>query len=229
MVNRLTLDTGRKARRNTNEIPMLEPLDVVEILKKAECDRDACLVALLYLSGRRVQEILALQKKDFSFSNPERVSFKTFNEKCFKPYRVGRFSIMKKGQYTLRWKGWVIPYNTRYYEAINPQYSPQGLSGLLLNHFVVDYLAKLKDDEYLFAPHRDYGRLYLNQSRAYQIIRKMDERLWLHAFRHINFTRLARVYKDNPLGMHSLTYHHRFETTIGYIRDIEKGDRLKEI
>jgi integrase len=209
---------------------MLEPEEVAQILTKAECNRDACLVSLLYLAGRRIQEILSLQRKDFSLSNPKRVVFSTFNEKSFKLYKQGKYNIPKNGVYvTKRYNGFVIPYTTRYYERIECEYSTQGVSGKLLNHFVVEYLATLKDDSYLFAPFKDYGRDYINQSRAYQIVRKMDDRLWLHSFRHINFTRMARVYQDNPLGMHTLTHHKRFESTIGYIRDVEKGSRLDKL
>jgi integrase len=230
MVNTLTLETGRKPRRNTNNIPMLEPEEVVQILTKAECNRDACLVSLLYLTGRRVQEILSLQKKDFSLSNPNRVVFRTFNEKCFRLTKQGRFSIMKNGEFTKKAKnGLVVKYTQRFYEMIEPEYSPIGVSGKLLNHYVIDYLATLKDEDYLFAPFKDYGRAYINQSRAYQIVRKMDDRLWLHSFRHINFSRLAKIYKNNPIDMHFITFHHRFDSTMEYIHNVEKTNKLKKM
>jgi integrase len=221
-LNKQTLITGRVPRRNSNEIPILEPQEVTTILERSECSRDACLVAILYLSGRRIQEILTLRKRDFILSNPERVTFKTFNEKVFRLERKGRFTYPIEGKFSR--KG--VSYTTRWYEMIQPQYSPNGLSGKLLHPYVIAHLDQLKDEDYLFAPKSHSDRPYINQSRAYDILRKMDDRLWLHAFRHMTFTRLARLYKDNPLGLHSLTFHKRFDSTIGYIQDVEKGDKL---
>ena len=236
MTNTKTLETGRTPRRSTTEIPILEPAEVNQILSKSACLRDACLVALLYLTGRRIGEVLPLRWVDFVTSNPSLITFKTFNEKSFRRKRTAKYSIEKHGLYFYVEKfsdgtKKKIPYTTRWYESIEPQWSKNGPSGSLLTHYVLDHLNKLKEDgdDYLFPPHRRSSRDYINQPRAYQIIRALDERLWLHAMRHIGFTRMARVYRDDPVAMHRQTFHKRFESTLGYIKEEEKGDKLAKL
>ena len=230
MVNTKTLKTGRVPRRSTSEIPILEPLEVDQIVQKSVCPRDACLVVTPYLSGRRIGEVLPLRKLDFTLTQPSLITYKTFNEKSFRMKKTGRYTIPKMGNFTLKKRdGTIINYDTRYYEAIEPQWSRDGPSGKLLSHYVEDYLATLSDEDYLFPPYRRSSRDYINQPRAYQILRALDERLWLHALRHIDFTRMARVYKDDPVAMHRLTFHKRFESTLEYIHEEEKEDKLTKL
>jgi hypothetical protein len=59
-------------------------------------------------------------------------------------------------------------------------------------------------------------------------LRRLDDRLWLHALRHLSFTELAKLYKDNPLAMHKITFHRRFDNTIKYIHLIEAEDKLRD-
>jgi hypothetical protein len=145
------------------------------------------------------------------------VVFKTFNEKSFRSKRRSPFIVSR------------IEYPERFYEQIEPEYSTMGPSGQLLDHYVKAHLHPLKAEEYLFPPHRSSSRRYINQPRAYQIIRALDERLWLHAMRHIDFTRMAEIYQDDPVAMHRLTFHRRFESTLNYIKNVEKGDKLKKM
>ena len=232
MTNTKTLETGRTPRRSTTEIPILEPEEVDQILSKSVCSRDACLVALLYLIGRRIGEVVPLRLGDFVTSNPRVITVKTFNEKSFRQTRVGRYNVIKHGNYKMKKKdGTIVNYDTRYYEAIEPSFSTQGPSGKRLGHYVTNYLFLLKYDggDYLFPPYRRSSRDYINQPRAYQIIRALDERLWLHAMRHMDFTRMARVYRKNPVAMHRLTFHKRFESTLEYIKEEEKGDKLAKL
>ena len=224
MVNTKTLKTGRVPRRSTSEIPILEPEEVDQILKKAAHPRDACLVATPYLSGRRIGEVLPLRKLDFTLTQPSLITYKTFNEKSFRRKRTSKYSIEKHGSYFYVEKfsdgtKTKIPYTTRWYESIEPGWSRDGPSGKLLSHYVEDYLKELGEEDYLFPPYRRSPRDYINQPRAYQILRALDERLWLHALRHIDFTRMARVYKEDPVAMHRLTFHKRFESTLGYIAE----------
>ncbi len=234
MVNNQTLETGRVPRRSASEIPILEPVELDQILQRSECKRDACLVATPYLSGRRIGEVLPLRKLDFTLTNPSLITFKTFNEKSFRRKRTSRYSVEKRGDY-FYWEKYSdgtkkkIPYATRWYEAISPQWSREGPSGSLLSQYVTDHLEDLEDGDYLFPPYRRSSRDYINQPRAYQILRALDERLWLHALRHIDFTRMARVYRDDPVAMHRLTFHKRFESTLGYIAQEKKKDKLAEL
>ncbi len=230
MVNTLTLETGRVPRRSASEIPILEPEELDQILLKAEYPRDACLVATPYLSGRRIGEVLPLRKRDFTLTNPSLITFKTFNEKSFRQRKTGKFTIPKTGNFKLKKKdGTIINYDTRFYESIKPQWSKEGPSGRLLSHYVENYLDTLSDEDYLFPPYRSSSRDYINQPRAYQILRALDERLWLHALRNINFTRMARVYKEDPVAMHRLTFHKRFESTLNYIQEEKKENKLAKL
>lgn len=235
MTNTKTLETGRVPRRSTSEIPILEPEEVGEILERAEHPRDACLVALLYLMGRRIGEVLPLRKADFTLSDPRVITVKTFNEKSFRRKRTSRFNVEKHDDYIYVEKfsdgtKTRTPYTTRYYEAIEPSYNRGGVSGAILSHYVEKHLEVLEDTDYLFPPHRRSPRDFINQPRAYQILRALDERLWLHALRHMDFTRMARLYKDDPVAMHRLTFHKQFESTLEYIHTEEdKGDRLAKL
>lgn len=230
MVNYNTLETGRVPRRNVIEIPIIEPKELEQILKKARYKRDACMIALLYLTGRRIGEILPLKKSDFILTNLQRVAFKTFNEKSFRQVRKRPYIVEKPGVYHYKEKdGTLREYYMRYYEQIQPEYNPTGASGQLLDHYVKSHLFDLQSDDYLFSPYRRSSRPYINQSNAYQILRKLDDRLWLHAMRHIDFTRMAEIYREDPVAMHRLTFHKRFESTMGYIKNLEKGDKLVKL
>ncbi len=221
-------------RRSTSEIPILEPIDLDQILQRSACKRDACLVAIPYLSGRRILEVLPLRKMDFTLTDPRVITYKTFNEKSFRRKRTSRYSVEKHGDYFYYEKysdgtKKKIPYTTRWYEAIAPQWSREGPSGSLLSHYVTDHLTDLEEGDYLFPPYRRSQRDYINQPRAYQILRALDERLWLHALRHMDFTRMARVYVEDPVAMHRLTFHKRFESTLGYIAQEKKEDKLAKL
>lgn len=232
MTNTRTLETGRVPRRSTSEIPILEPEEIDQICMKAVYPRDSCLIALLYLIGRRIGEVVPLRLGDFVTSNPRVITVKTFNEKSFRQTRAGRYNIVKHGDYKMKKKdGTIVNYDTRYYESIEPSFSTQGPSGKLLGHYVTNYLFLLKYDggDYLFPPYRRSSGEHIKQSRSYQILRALDERLWLHAMRHMDFTRMARVYKKNPVAMHRLTFHKRFESTLEYIHEEGKGDNLAKL
>ena len=130
---------GRNTRRKPALLPILEPEDIDEICAKASVPRDACLIALLYLSGRRVEEILGLKAGDFFTSDTGIVSFTTFNEKSYRSEHNPPFTIKRKG---------------RFYEAIRPRFSTRSPSGLILGHYVVDHVAGLDPGDYVFAQRR---------------------------------------------------------------------------
>jgi len=187
------------------------------------------LVALLYLSGRRILEILPLRKMDFNRSNPDKISFKTLNEKTFRLRRVGKYIIERHGDFVKNTVNGPVRYTTRFYELIEPEFSLIGPSGRVLGHYVLDYLDSLGEGDFLFPPYRASKRTHINQPRAYNVLRKMDGRLWLHAVRHINFTRMAKVFEEDPLSMHSLTFHKRFDSTMSYIHIAKKERKLNEL
>lgn len=215
-----------KTRRSVRLIPPISPLELRNIILRLNRPRDRCLIALLYLSGRRIGEILPLQKRDFDFSQSGFLSFRTFNEKTFRvnktrDYRYERVNPNKANR---------VLHPIVYYQEIYPKFALDSPSGKALAEFVLDYLATLRDEDYLFAPERVfYDRKYINIHRAYQILREADERLWLHALRHLRFTAYGRAYRDDPLAMHPLTFHRRFESTLTYIRPAQTDERLRQI
>lgn len=199
-------------RRKPSLEKILSPGQVEEICTKAS-PRDACLVALLYLTGRRINEVLPLRAQDFSIVE-NRVIFKTLNLKSFRKEKRTPFTIS---------------YNGKWYEEILPMFSFTGPSGEALGKYVLNYLGQLRPDEFLFAPERASRSKYINRFRAYQIIRALDNGLWLHLFRHMAFTRFARVYRDNPVAMHRITFHRKFESTLNYIQTLSAEDRLDKV
>ena len=232
MTNKKTVLTGRKVRRPSTEVPILPSEEIAEICSRANNQRDACLVALLYLTGRRIEEVLPLRKQDFNVARPNFkieesdyiVSFTTRNEKSWRREKQGKFNIPIVRKDKATGEDGVF-----YYEKIEPSFSLLSPSGKILGPYVMNHLDSIYPHSYLFPPYKASGGDHINQPRAYQIIRKLDERLWLHAMRHLAFTRWAEVYKANPTSMHELTFHKQFESTLKYIHDLEKKSRQREI
>ena len=195
---------GDKRRRVENTLPLTYG-DIALIVYEIDEPRDRCLIALLYLSGRRICEILHLQKKDFKVE-PHRISFETFNLKVYRSKKQGRYTIQRKG---------------RFYERIRPHFRIDTKSGKRLSIYVIEYLHRLNDNDYLFPPLRK-GASYIGYKMAYKIIRKYFPDAWPHLFRHERFTEASKIYKDDPVGMHRYTFHKRFESTLEYIRRLEE-------
>lgn len=211
-----------KNRRSKSQIPQLSPSELRNILEsKAERLRDSCLIALLYLSGRRIGEVLPLQKRDFNFNETRFLSFRTFNEKTYRSYPSSDYKLESMMES-------IHGPQVVYYEEINPKFSLHSPSGRELSPFILKHLESLSDQDYLFAPLRR-NRKFINASRAYQIITAMEPRLWLHALRHLRFTAYGRAYRDNPMAMHDITFHKRFESTMEYIRPAEVEERLQRV
>jgi integrase len=78
-------------RRDIKMSPPFSLAFLVEICVSAINTRDACLIALLFLSGRRIKEVLELRKKDLIISE-EDLGFYTFNEKTFRSKQSGDYS-----------------------------------------------------------------------------------------------------------------------------------------
>lgn len=200
---------GGYIRRKVEDYPVgtVEKLD--EICSRTDNPRTRALIALLYLSGRRIGEVIGLRKLDFNIFH-DRVSFKTFNEKVFRSRPVGRYKIEVNG---------------RYYEEIQPYWLLNSESGKVLSHYVLDYLEQLDSGDFVFK--KEKGEGHIGRQMAYISVRRAAPELWLHLLRHWRFTHLARVYRDNPVAMHRRTFHKRFESTLEYIHAEE--DREKEL
>lgn len=210
-------------RRNAKDIKSkISWKELASKLEYAE-PRDACLIALLYLSGRRISEVLGLKKLDFMVED-NRISFETFNEKDYRKTQQGEYTVeryvkqhMFKGRKSEPYEGIL------FYRKINPHWLVKSESGILTHH-VMDRLNSLKDDEYLFKSLR--GKQYISRQMAYIILRRMFPNSWLHLLRHERFTEAAKLYVDDPIAMHRFTFHKRFESTLEYIREQKEKERI---
>jgi len=210
-----------KKRRKSEQVIILSPEEIDEICRRAKTPRDACLIALLYLSGRRINEVLPLQKKHFTIRG-NLVFFETFNEKSYRLKPQGDFQIPRQVKFK-NYEG------TVYYQSITPFFSLTSKSGRILGHYVMNYLRELDSEDYLFKPSKNSKKPHINMHRAYQILRELDDRLWLHALRHMRFTLLAKVYREDPISMHRLTFHRKFESTLEYIHREEDLKKIEEV
>ena len=192
-------------RRQVDSVQPLTWTKIENQLTVIDDPRAQCLIALLYLSGRRINEVLHLQKKDFKVE-PNRISFETFNEKVYRKKPTGDFQI---------------PRNGRYYERIHPHWRTDTDSGESLTVFLIQTLDSLpKPTDYLFPRLKGVGHIHCNM--AYKIVRFYFPDAWPHLFRHERFTEVAKAYQQDPVAMHRFTFHKRFESTLQYIRNLEE-------
>lgn len=210
-----------------------KPINFEDIaLKCLDLDpRDSCLIALLYLSGRRVCEVLGLQKKDFKIEE-KRISFQTFNEKVFRKNQQSDFTMKLTidRQRALKDKDNKIIYPKQYekyrdelyFQKIRPHWRTDTDSGKALTVFVTERVGSLADSDYLFQRERWPESKPIGRFMAYKIVRFNFPDIWPHFLRHERFTEVAKVYRNDPVAMHRFTYHRRFESTLQYIRNLEE-------
>ncbi len=196
---------GDKRRKVEDVKPLsFQDLEQVCISIHEDDPRAACLIALLYLSGRRICEVLELQKKSFKVEE-KRISFETFNEKVYRKKPTGNFQI---------------PIGERFYERIRPHWRTDTESGKALTIFVANTLASLDQESYLFKSLR--SKEPIGYPMAYKIVRFNLPDAWPHLLRHERFTEVSKVYRSDPVAMHRFTFHKRFESTLQYIRNLEE-------
>ena len=194
---------GSKRRKIEDTKPL--DLDHLETKLYDMEPRDSCLVALLYLSGRRITEILGLKKKDFKIED-KRISFETFNEKVYRKKQTGAFTIL---------------IGDRYYERIRPHWRTDIGTGKRLTIFVAKRLGSLSELDHLFNAYK-HSNHPIGYQMAYKIVRFNFPDTWPHLYRHERFTEVAKAYRSDPVAMHRFTFHKRFESTLQYIRDLEE-------
>src|SRR4030043_6067 len=194
---------GDKRRSAVNiEIKTLDYL--VNICLVSENTRDSCLIALLFLSGRRLGEILHLKKSDIKVTN-DFMSFETFNEKCFRKEKQGNYSILIKD---------------RYYEKINVSFSVTSEAYRNLGQFITTHLESIKDNDHIFERFRGEG--HIGRSMAYCVVKFLCPDVWPHWFRHQRFSMVTEQLKDLPTAdliysLKDFTKHHRTDSTLAYV------------
>lgn len=202
-----------KARRKPKDVRSFSARKLREICLSMKSIRDRCLMAMLYLSGRRISEIIGLLRKDVEITEDHHLKINTLNLKTYRSIKTGNYRILR---------------GSRYYEEIQIEFSLTSKTGKLLGEFITDHIEYLWEEGYIFQRSRG-GRGHINRHRAYQIIAGSHPDLWPHLLRHQRFTDIAPVFKDDPLAMHQFTKHKRFETTMQYIRKAELEEKLEQI
>jgi len=225
-----TNSKGQPIRRSAKETSIKTLAYLNQKLSVVTEPRDACLVALLYLSGRRIGEVLELKKRDFTYLG-KHLSFKTLNEKVYRQKPQSEFTFHVEGVFfradpKTKEK---IEYHDRYYQEIHPEFSLTSPSGKLLGHYVTDYLEKLDDMSYVFKHLRGGGVDHIRYSMGLLIVRYILPDLWPHFLRHNRFTHLAQAFKDDPFALHRVTFHKRMESTMEYVHEEKTSQRLDEV
>lgn len=182
------------------------------ICDKAENSRDACLVALTFLSGRRIGELLELKRRDVQIYEDE-ISLVTFNEKSFREKPSGTYKLQR---------------GDRYYEEIRPAFPTVGPTGALLSPYVLKHLETLEPLDYVLHDLRNKS-VHIGRRQALKIVVKLEPSIWLHWLRHERFSQVVQVYRDDLMSFHDFTLHKRLETSLGYVRRARTQERLKEI
>lgn len=203
-------------RRSAKNLEIKPPEYISDICLRSEHTRDSCLISLLYLSGRRINEVLHLKKKDIVFTG-NFLSFETFNEKCFRSKPQGYYSIFRKN---------------RYYEKIHCDFSTTSEAYHILSPFILEHIKDLDDDEYIFKKFR--GKGYIGSTMGYKIIRFLCPEIWPHWLRHQRFSAVTEQLKDLPTAdliysLKEFTKHHRTDSTLAYIHRMRSVEIKKQI
>lgn len=225
---------GSKRRSASNlEIKTLDYL--VEICESSKNTRTSCLIALLYLSGRRINEVLELKKKDLIFTK-DFLSFDTFNEKCFRTYQQGNFNLKREGIFQTwnpKEKMRITSKDLeRFYEKINVSFSITSEAYKQLSPFLLDHIEPLDNEAYIFSKTRGTGSI--GYGMAYQNIRKVCPDIWPHWLRHQRFSAVTEQLKDLPTAdliysLKDFTKHHRTDSTLAYVHRMRNIEIRKTI
>lgn len=231
------LVAGDKRRSAENlEVKTLDYF--VNICLTAEHSRDSCLIALLFLSGRRISELMALHKKDIVLTK-EFLSVTTFNEKTFRYAPKKDYLLEQEGEYLQYFKDehnntFTIPKTVRYYPKIQIDVSTSTPLFRELGHFIVDHITPLQPNDYLFP--RFKGEGHISSGMAYKIVRFLAPDTWPHWYRHQRFTQVYTTVKskmkdpfDVVMTLHDFTKHRSLDTTMNYIHHLKLKEIKKEI
>src|SRR4030042_660325 len=164
-------------RRSAENLDVKYLTYITNICLVAENTRDACLVALLYLTGRRIGELIALQKQDIAITALF-LSVSTFNEKNFRYTSSKAYNIEKEGSYLEYLQSYdpdtyekhtiTIPRTVRYYQPIRIDISRTTPTYQELGQFVENHLATLQNNQYVFARFKGTG--HIGRGLAYKIV-----------------------------------------------------------
>jgi len=166
------------------------------------CRQIECLLALLWLFGKRITENLRLKRKDAYVREG---------------YLYVYFTVLKKKKVGKRGEpGWLETVRKRYLKRIilkNP-YVP----------YVLQYVDEISDpNAYLFPSKRSKSG-HLSRNHAYRIVKFLNPKLWLHLFRESLATTYAEQGATEEELMHWFDWD-RYETAHDYVK---RGTKLTE-
>ncbi len=176
----------------TRRKDILRKEELNELLEKADSyyngSRIQCLIALLWLFGKRITENLMLKRKDIFIKEG---------------YLYVYFHVKKKHDR----KAKPIPRRFLKRKTLRNPYTK----------FVVQYTEKITDPEaYVFPSERSaYG--YMSRVQAYRIVKQLDPNAWLHLFRESLATKMAEEGASEEELMHWFDWD-RVDTAHEYVK-----------
>lgn len=160
----------------------------VDMILRFEPARIKCLVALLWLFGKRITENLRLKRKDF------RVAHK---------YLYVHYYILKKKHRQAQ----AIPERKLKRITLENRYT----------RYILDYVESIREpDAYIFASNRSTTG-YMSRNHAYRILKGLDPKCWLHLFRHSVATEMAERGATEEELMAWFDWD-RYDTAHGYVK-----------
>ena len=206
---------GGYIRRTASTLVPVHRTYIQKLIKKVDTthyekwikDRNKALIALTYLSGRRISELCGRVLKE-KFSGQivdicEGVKKKDFRFDVLnnQPIVIMRCRILKKGR--------VINRRTRLPNSFFPKVWK-------------DVIMLRKDPFMKYVLHwrqscgKGNSKLFnFKRSRAYQIIKELDSEVWLHWLRHQRFSHLAK--SMTPYQLREFAHWSSLEPAMNYI------------
>jgi len=205
------------SRRSGKKITVVPRSYIVELIRKVDSMkygysikgslspteqklRNKCLIALLYLSGRRISELTG---RVATYENQIDEWEGVFTE----DFTTGQ--IEDEG--ILRMK----------YRVLKRGYAKSGLKVVMafvdirlsdpLSQHVTEWLRYLK--------HKGYEKVFnISRQRCWQIVRAIDPNIWNHWFRHIRLTHISDTM--NPWELKEFAKFARLETALAYVHQV---------
>jgi integrase len=152
---------------------ILSPDEVEQFIQKSKTKKNKCLIALLYLLGARVSEVLMMKRKHIAYNKDEDLLY----------FDMG---ILKRRKS-------VIPFRHKIPINAHARFIP----------YIIEYINEIKDSERLLfrSPikeedvpmHRSTAWKIVSNASAINVDGESKPRAWCHLFRHTRATELKEA------------------------------------